>query len=521
MSEKLIEALLTPSPYPHDAGEITLVETHISWVILTGSYVYKIKKPVDFGFLDFSSLEKRRFYCEEELRLNSRFSDTLYLGVVPITGSEENPRIGGDNGVLEYAVKMRQFDQDGLLDRLALKGALHPTDIQTLAIKLARFHTSLAEPLEEMGKHYGSLEAIRGAAMDNIHQVEPLLDGEQDDKDRLSRLKEWTVEQCERLEPVFVRRKETGCVRECHGDMHFGNIARIDGEITFFDCIEFNPDLRWIDIMSETAFLLMDMEEKDLPQAANHLLNTYLEFTGDYGGLAVLDFYKVYRAMVKAKVNLLRVAGDEELDDTQVRACWEGYRKYLSLAESYLKPRSRFLAIMHGVSGTGKSSVAGRLAGEVGAIRIRSDVERKRLFGLPPDAGSHSEKAEGIYTEEASHRTLTRLEELAEQLLGMGFPVIVDATFIQRKWRAPFLDLAQRMKVPFAILDCQADEAVILERLEKRARQGDGISEAGVEIMRSQMENLEPFTAEEKPHWIPIDTQAPITPDPLHKLINP
>jgi uncharacterized protein len=332
MTEKLIHSLLSPSCYPHETGKLGVIETHISWVILTGAFVYKIKKPVNFGFLDFSTLAKRKHFCEEELRLNSRFSNALYLEVVAICGSEDAPKIvearttNESDSLLEYAVKMREFDQQGLLVTLVAENKLGFADINALGKKLAAFHNTLAARLPPDNQEFGSVQSINSAALENFQQIMPVLTSEQACHE-LAALRSWTEQQLGMLQSVFNRRRADGFVRECHGDLHLGNIVRIADEITFFDCIEFNTQFRWIDIQSELAFILMDLEVKQLPGLSNQLLNTWLEYSGDYAGLATLRFYKVYRALVRAKVALLKTKG-ATLCSKEAERAWQDYTAY-------------------------------------------------------------------------------------------------------------------------------------------------------------------------------------------------
>lgn len=524
MTGQLVQALQAPACYPHPTGAIRLIETHISWVLLTGDFVYKIKKPVNFGFLDFSTLDKRKFYCEEELRLNSRFSSDLYLAVVAVRGSLHEPHVDAagntprtDGEVLDYAVKMRQFDQHALLKSLADSGELGLGYMQPLARKLAEFHRHGAAPLEAGDLESGTPESIADSALENFRQIAPLLQ-DTDQKQTLDRLLQWTRQQIKELGTTFARRRADGWVRECHGDLHLRNIACIDGELTFFDCIEFSAPLRRIDVQSELAFLLMDLEKQQLPEYANGLLNSYLEYSGDYRGLAVLPFYKVYRAMVRAKVAALGIAGAAQSGANE-SALWQEYDSYMSLAQSCSEPRQPFLALMHGVSGTGKSTVAATLAGELGAVRLRSDVERKRLFGLSPEARSDESRKEDLYGEEASARTFATLAALAAALLDLRWPVLVDATFIAARWRRPFLALARAQAVPLMIIDCQASPATLRQRLRLRQHRGDDASEAGIEVMKRQLESVEPFSADELPHVIGIDTEQPVHAGPLRAFL--
>jgi hypothetical protein len=285
-------------------------------------------------------------------------------------------------------------------------------------------------------------------------------------------------------------------VRECHGDLHLGNLL-VEGERALaFDCIEFNPRLRWIDVMSEMAFLVMDCEARGVAEGGFLALNAWLEESGDYGAMTVLDTCRAYRAMVRAKVALL--AGRPPLESgSETQAA---FQRYLALADSFGQPRHRFLAITCGVSGSGKSTVALRLAAALRAVRIRADVERKRLFGLAADADTQAPGMPDIYTREAGARTFARLEELATTVLAAGHPVILDATFIRRGLRDRFRELAERLGVPFRIVHCDAPPAELRHRVASRLEAGGDASEADIPVLESQLAACEP-PAEPEAAW--------------------
>lgn len=255
----LIRALQDEALYDHPVTGFTVVETHISWVMLTGDFAYKIKKPVNLGFLDFSTLEKRRFYCEEELRLNRRLAPQLYLAVVAITGTVDKPRLNGEGKVIEYAVKMRQFDQARQFDRLLARGRLRAEHIDRVAALIAAFHRRAAAAATD--SLYGSPELVWQPVAENHDQILPLL-RDTDDEARLRRIQAWFEQQFTRHRPLFLRRKAEGRIRECHGDLHLANIALFDHEVVIFDCLEFNDRLRWIDVISDAAFLVMDLQSR-------------------------------------------------------------------------------------------------------------------------------------------------------------------------------------------------------------------------------------------------------------------
>ena len=490
----MIDALRDPKRYPHPVERVEVLETHISWVLLAGDYAYKLKKPVNLGFLDFSSLEARRFYCEEELRLNRRTAPQLYLEMVPVTGSEADPRIGGDGEPIEYAVKMRRFAQDALLSRMAQAGTLGAAEIDALAHGIAAFHARIARV--DPARPFGSAAEVLAPAAQNFDQIEALI-GADADVPELERLRGWTRDEHARLQTTFEARKAAGFVRECHGDLHLGNVALIDGAPTPFDGIEFNEAFRWIDVMNEVAFLVMDLLDRKLPRLAYRFLSAYLQDTGDYDGLAVLRFYLVYRALVRAKVACIR-AHQQHLSATDSEQARREYVEYLRLAHSLALDRKRALIVMHGLSGSGKTTVAQYLLQTCGAVRLRSDVERKRMQGLDAQARTGSAPGGGIYTADLTERTYARLLALAGAVLDAGYPVIVDATFLARAQRDAFASLAREAGVPFALAACEAPEAVLRERISTRERSARDASEAGLSVLALQLESREPLSDAEQ-----------------------
>ncbi len=498
---KLINALLNPSLYDHAVDKIVLVETHISWVLLTGDFAYKLKKPVNFGFLDFSSLEKRKFYCKEELRLNRRFAPELYLDVITITGTEDQPSLKGEGEVLEYAVKMKQFPSESLLSTLLDSGDLREVHMDWLAQVIADFHQKA--DIAEAESKFGTLKAVVQPVSENFQQIRQQVQ-DPDILLQLDSIEKWSTDAFKRLEPEFRKRKEHGYIRECHGDLHLGNIILLHEKVIPFDCLEFNENLRWIDVLSEIAFLVMDLDDHQRPDLSRRLLNKYLEYTGDYSHLAVLQYYMVYRAMVRAKVNALQLDQDES-DQRKIDSVLRECKSYISLGNLYITDRKPLLIIMHGFSGSGKTTISQFILEALPAIRIRSDVERKRLL-KDQDSDSRGEVKnhktqsginEGIYSKESSNITYDHLRILAEDIILAGLSVIVDAAFLQTEQRKRFSQLATLLNVPFRIINCHAEHSILEQRLIERQIYGSDASDATLDVLFHQQENHDPLTEEE------------------------
>ncbi len=390
----LIDLLQDPELYDHPVRCFEVIETHISWVILTGDFAYKIKKPLDFGFLDFSSLEKRHLNCREELRLNRRLAPHLYLELVKISGSTKRIELNGPGPALEYAVKMAQFPQTAQLDCLPPENGLSDEIMARLAEKVAQFHLSVAAAPKSSA--WGGVEHVRKTVLENFEHIRRSVQDPAHSA-QLTELEHWSRTQLENLGAEIAERKALGFVRECHGDMHLRNIAWWKDDIIIFDCIEFNAGLRFIDVVSEIAFLIMDLEVRRKKTQASHFLNSYLRLTGDFAGLKLLRFYKVYRALVRAKVDILLSVQEQPGSKAQVQTLAD-FDRYLDLAGNYTRPPSPLLLVSHGMSGTGKSSGARLIADRMPAIVVSSDVERKRIFNDTDSSTAAFEK--GIYTPE-------------------------------------------------------------------------------------------------------------------------
>lgn len=505
---ELIRSLLRPDIYAHTVTEIDLIETHISWVILTGEFAYKIKKPVNLGFLDFSTLDKRRFCCNEELRLNSRLAAEIYREVVSITGTPDQPELNGTGETIEYAVKMVQFPQQAQLDVMLKNGELERHHMDAIAGLVSEFHQQTDIAAAETA--YGDPQHVYQPVAENFAQIRQHLHTNRYDA-QLSSLEHWSQSAFETLNPLFEQRKRDGFIRECHGDMHLRNLVWFNGKPLAFDCLEFNPALRWIDTLSEVAFLVMDLQDREQPQLAQRFLNTYLEQCGDYQGMPVFRFYLSYRALVRAKVDAIR-AGQKGIAENDRLEAEDEFHAYLKLAQTYTQHGKPKLIITRGMSASGKSTLTLPLLELMGAIRIRSDIERKRLFNIDLASNSKADIDKGIYSAEAGIKTYQKLRHLAESVLDAGYPVVIDAAFLKHDQRQPFMQLAIDKKVSFIILEFTASADTLRQRIKART---DDVSDADLSVLEHQLATAKSLDESELPYAIEIDTEAEFNPADL------
>lgn len=485
MPDALLTALQRPSAYPHPADALVHIETHISHVFLAGDYAYKLKKPVDFGFLDFTTPARRRAACEQELELNRRLAPDIYLAVVPVCHGAGGYRIApagcaSDEAVAEVAVRMRRMPQDGMLDRLAAAGRLTPAHMVDIARQLSAFHARAAR-----GPHiekYGHLACVRAPVEQNFAQTAPYV-GRVVSAERCDRLHEAAAEFLDRHGEWFEARVRAGRIVDGHGDLHLRNMCLVEGRVVIFDCIEFNPQLRAGDVMSDIAFLTMDLDHRRLPELGNRFLNEYLERSRDYAGLLLLDFYQAYRACVRGKVLCFET-------DRRPPAATEA-AEYFALAERYLTPRRGGLLITCGVSGSGKTTLARQLAARLGAVVVRSDAVRKHLAGVPLDLRA-AESGRDIYDPDTTARTYAALLGHAREVLASGRWAILDAVYGRAGERTAAAALARELGVPFGILYCTAPHPELRRRVAQRTAAGNDISDATVAVMEAQLARFEP-----------------------------
>jgi uncharacterized protein len=492
----VVQAMLRPEFYPHPVqGEVELLQTHVSYVFLTGDYVYKVKKPVNYGFLDFSTLEKRQHFCHEELRLNKRGAADLYLEVVSIGQSGETFTLSSGEPV-EYAVKMKQFPQNALLSEMFDRGEVTTATMEDLAKVVATFHAN--SDSNDHIRSYGTVEKIRQAFDENYEQsagfVAMLADGGPQTQKQFDETKAYSDRIFAEKADLFVDRVKADKIRECHGDAHLRNIAMWNGAITLFDCIEFNEPFRFVDTMYDLGFICMDLDARKRPDLANALLNAYLEQTGDWEGLQVLPLYLSRQAYVRAKVTSF-LLGDPSVPDAVKQDAANTAAAYYKLSWEYTAPKTGKLIVMAGLSGSGKSTTAKQLAQMHNAIHLRSDAVRKHLGGIAIEERGDAE----LYSPEMTQKTYDRLLSLGKTLVETGYTVILDAKYDRVALRAGAIAAGA------TILHCDAPAEVLAQRVA--ARTGD-IADATPEVLAQQ--TLEAFTESERSVVKTIDTTQDI-----------
>jgi len=504
----LIERLQNPSLYNHPVIQFEVIETHLSWVLLTGWYAYKIKKPLNLGFNDFSTLEKRHYYCALELKLNKLLAPDLYLNLVAITIPQaahltqpdlssielieliditDNNNIN-NNIIIEYAVKLKQFDQHLLLSKLSQNAGLTYDIIDSLAKQCAEFHSKIpvCQPSHPYYAYYGSPKAILESIQANFFALQSKIS-------LAPKLIEWVGLEYKKLTPLFEKRKKNNFIRACHGDIHLNNIVLLNHQALIFDCIEFNEAFRWIDVINDIAFLAMDLERIKQPRLAQYFVNRYCEYTGDYEGLLLLKFYKSYRAFVRCKIALFMK------DNEQAQVFIEFANSYTDDYFDYrdnqnTKNTQPTLSITFGPSGVGKSHYTAHLD----PIRLRSDVIRKQLMHLPAYEPTNPWQVETLYSPSMTYRLYHYLRDIAAMLLNNNISVIIDASCLKKWQRDLFYELAHHLKVPFTIFEFCIKPDILKQHIIERRQDADQSSDATLIILEEQLKNLEPLTESEK-----------------------
>ena len=489
--------LLSPDAYDHPVARIELIETHISWVILTGEFAYKIKRPVQHAFVDLRSPEHREFLCHEEIRLNRRFSRDLYLDVWTVNVDGGRARMRGAGKVIEHAVRMRQFDRAHELDRLLDADAIGSGELARFGRDLANIHAAL--PHATVDDEWGRQDQIANTIVRNVAECkrEATVFGTSTEIAELAPL---LRDRVEAAAAWMVARREQGRVREGHGDLHARNLLRHHNRLVAFDSIDFDPGLRWIDVADEIAFLVADLQARRHPSHAHAFLNAYLSASGDYHACRFLDLYRSHRALVRAKVEAIAIAGKES---QQVERALPRHQAYLETARQAVTARKPMIILMSGVSGSGKTWLAERLAASLGALHIRSDVERRRLLG----GTTTGELGAGRYAPEHVARVYQHLARCADDVLSGGYDVIVDATFRDRNERSRFRDLAKNFGATLRLIYCHVDdEELLLRRIEQRVRSRNDDSDADERVLSWQQGQFDPILADEGLEIIDADT---------------
>lgn len=515
MEETLLKSLLQPGAYPDPTGDVCLIQTHVSWIFLAGKFAYKIKKPVDFGFLNFSTLDRRMFYCQEEVRLNRRLCPEIYLGVIPLRATAAGAAFHGDGPVIDYAVKMIRLPAERMADQLLAQGELTVAEVRRIAATVAEFHRR-AERSREIDS-YGSLEAIGRNWAENFRQTEEFA-GITIARTELRRLRKWVEDFMVTKAELFAGRVAGGFIRECDGDIHLENICLTD-RVCIFDCIEFNNRFRYTDTAADIAFTLMDLEYHGRRDLAGIFLQEYLAASGDLGAVPLVGFYCIYRAFIRGKVESFRLK-DPDIPVEEKTAAMERAVRYFRLARGYIL-RERFapaLITLCGLTGSGKSTVAAALATELGLEIVSSDRIRKELAGVPLHHHALDDYGAGLYSPAGNEATYRELIARADSLLAAGQGVIVDATCRRMVDRATLRAVADRHAAPLYVVVTEAPPEVIRQRLADRLRQGSSVSDGRWEIYLRQKEEFEPVLASEG-KLVVIDSSAPLH-DNVDKILR-
>lgn len=498
---QLVQSLIEGGTLGHSPEQCELIETHISSVIVTPDKVYKLKKPINLGFLNFSTQDRRRHFCHEEFRLNRRLSSDLYLGVIPVYGTVDQPSFDEISKITDYVVVMKPFEQKNQFDHLLQRGELDLQHMNSLADYIADFH--LSAPKVDSSEDFGSADHVARPVRENFLQIRQYCDSPKL-LNRVEHIEKWSEQWIARHVDRLLDRKTTGFVRECHGDLHCHNLAWYQGKPLAFDCIEFDPALYWIDVISDVAFLLMDLRFQNREDLAQIFLNRYLQVTGDYEGLTLLRFYMVYRAMVRAKIEAI-TAAQSGIEEKLARQAASSLDQYLDLAELIARESRGAILLMHGPSASGKSTVSSSISQCLSAVTVRSDVERKRLFELDQYQNHSTGFAQGIYNPKSTEMTYQRMLSLSGALVDAGFTVINDATFSRPEQRQLFYDLAADRNCPVQVIDLKVPESILRERIKQRK---NDVSDADIHVLEQQLKQWQPLLASEASVAIDVEDQG-------------
>jgi len=501
---ELVEVLKNPAFYDPPVEQVEFIQTHISSVFLTGERVYKLKKPVNFGFLDFSTVDLRERYCRAEVELNRRLAPDVYLGVEPVTRDGDQLRIGGEGEIVDWLVVMGQLDGELLGGRVLERGELTERQIDQVVEQLVPFYRS-ARTGEGIDR-WGTLEAVKYNTDENFAQTREYM-GKLVSRPRYEHIRDWTQAFYEERADLFDRRIAEGRVRESHGDLHLDNIFFEDPPI-IFDCIEFNERFRCGDVAVDLAFLAMDLDFRGRPDLARRLIDGYVEAAGDPGLLEMLDFYKCYRAYVRGKISCF-TASDPALENAQRRAWRNQARHYFGLAYRYAGGKEKpSLVVLYGLMGSGKTNIARHLRETFGWHLLSTDAVRKQLAGIGENTRVYVPYNEGLYSAEMNRRTYEEVCRRAENLLQAGFPVAVDGAFKRQVERQPVIELAERADARLLFLETTCEPAEQRRRLERR-QEHDTRSDGRVEIMDLQRAEFEGPNPDSSEHFDTVSSDGP------------
>lgn len=493
---KLFEILQKPSLYGSKVKSVKVLQTHISFVVLTGEYAYKIKKAVNFGFLDYSTLEKRKHFCEEEIRLNRRLCPDIYLGVVPITMKNSEVAFNGEGVVVEYAVKMKEFPQDNIMTKLLKQEKIDENVLDRICSILVRFYNS-GERSKEIDE-YGKVESVKRNTDENFEQMKEFI-GVSIPRDDYDFIKKTTNSFLECKKDFFEKRIEKGFIKDCHGDLHTGNIVVDDDKICIFDCIEFNKRFRYGDVASDIGFLAMDLDFLGYPYHSSYFIEKYVEKNSDFDVFDVLNFYKGYRAFVRGKVNSFRL-NENNLSQSEKKEIIVTCRRYFDLAKYYAslcslqlnEEKKPVLFVVTGLTGTGKTTVAGKISVDYHAFKISSDKLRKELAGVDIYERHYDKYNTGLYSPEKMRQVYDKMFEYATSLLRSNRNVVLDATFKTNALREEAVQIAKENNALCLFIYCSCPEEKVKEYLEERIKKKT-ISDGRWEIYVKQKESFEPL----------------------------
>jgi len=508
MMRSILKSLLKTEAYPEPTSTVSMVQTHVSWIFLTDKHAYKVKKPVDFGFLNFSTIDRRRFYCNEEVKYNSRLCPDIYIGVVELRGFQGGAAFHGDGPVIDYAVKMKRLPAERMLDQLVVKNSVSTSDMKAVAHVIAEFHRTA--PTSPSIAEYGHLDRILFNWQENFDQTVQFENTTLPAPER-EQIRNWVTSFAADNSDVFNQRVADGFIRECDGDIHLENICLADNSVYIFDCIEFNERFRCCDTAADVAFLLMDLDFHGRHDFSDEVVSAYLESSGDTGMLKLVEFYKVYRAFVRGKIESFHMH-DSGIDQPEQANAKEKAIRYFRLARGYierckLKPT---LFIMCGLMGSGKSTLAGQLAFELGIMVLSSDIIRKQLAGVSPETDCSASYESGLYSQKNKSDTYDEIFRRAQEKLAAHQSIIIDASFMHKQERSRCAAFAEQYGARFVIIHVSCSDAENRRRLIERSSSGRAISDGKVELLNHQRLDFEPLL-DEKGIVITLQATAPAT----------